>query len=65
MTTTSDSDITGWCARKTHESCSGILRAGTEYHWWCACHCHPTPVAVGDDALKALAVWKKARDAHA
>ena len=60
--------VTGWCERGEHSSCHGTLRAGTGYHWWCACRCHPEPTsadahAAPDDVRAAIAQFHRDRTA--
>lgn len=67
-TTTTPTDLTGWCAKRLHESCDGTLRTGQGFHWWCACTCHPVPeptlVQIEAGGNRALAEFAKAREAN-
>lgn len=56
-------DLTGWCSTNRHQRCDGSLHAGTGYHWYCICDCHPEPPASSADAQKAHETWQRARAA--
>lgn len=71
MTLPATHDVTGHCESKAHRKCQefkGILRAGTGFHWFCACSCHPeptfrdcAPTTPLHDFRRAHETWARAR----
>ena len=58
-----DNTITRWCTDGKHVQCSGIIRAGTGWNWWCTCTCHPEPTVEPGraDFQQAFDFWKRHR----
>lgn len=52
-------DLTGWCESSQCSRCDGVLHTGHDWHWFCACPCHPEPKRDGKND-RAVKVWEQA-----